>query len=81
MDGVYETAFLEAMHVLCIIRPIKAVISLHTMNSIVFIPDKGSVQFEAGTFFLCKIRVNFLFQSSENRTTYQSNAMETHILC
>jgi len=51
MDGVYETAFLEAMHVLCIIRPIKAVISLHTMNSIVFIPDKGSVQFEAGTFF------------------------------
>jgi hypothetical protein len=62
MDSDYETAFLEAVHGLCMILPIKAVISLHTINSLVCMLDKESVQFEAGTSFLCKIRVNFLFQ-------------------
>jgi len=59
MDSDYKTAFLEAVHVLCMILPIKAVISLHTINIIL---DKESVQFEAGTSCVCKIQVNFLFQ-------------------
>jgi hypothetical protein len=64
MDSDCETTFLEAVQVLCMILPIKAVISLHTINSLVFILDKESVQFEAGTSCLCKIRVNFLFPST-----------------
>ena len=63
MDSDYETAFLEVVHVLCMILPIKAIISSHTINRLVFILDKESVQFEAGTSCLCKIRVNFLFQN------------------
>ena len=64
MDSGYDTTFLEAVHVLCMILSTKAAISLHTINSLVFIVDKESVQFEAETSCLCKIRVNFLFPST-----------------
>jgi hypothetical protein len=63
MGSGYETAYLEAVHVLCMILPIKAVIFLHTLNSLVYIVDKVSVQFEVGTSCLCKIRLNFLIQN------------------
>jgi hypothetical protein len=55
MDSDNETAVLEAVLILCMILPVKAVISLRTFNSLVFIPDRESVRLETETACCVKI--------------------------